>query len=65
MKESGARVVSVLTSRDNVPPGYREVYIRIQDMADQELEAMKEAIGKKYKLLYVIKEDTLSVPTKS
>ena len=64
IREQGARVVSVLTSKDNVPPGFREVYIRIQDMQDQELEAMKNVLKKKYKVLYVIKEDLTSLPRK-
>lgn len=64
MREQGARVVSVLTSKDNVPEGFREVYIRIQDMNDDDLEKMKEVISKKYKILYVIKEDLSSLPKK-
>ncbi|HFC46665.1 MAG TPA: CBS domain-containing protein [Dissulfuribacter thermophilus] len=65
IRESGARIVSVLTSKDNVPPGYREVYIRIQDMDEKDLASLKETLGKTYKLLYVIKEDLSSLPTRS
>lgn len=64
MRENGARIVSVLTSKDNVPPGYREVYVRIQDMASDELESLKEVIGKRYKLLYVIVEDLSSLTSR-
>ncbi|OCC14212.1 CBS domain protein [Dissulfuribacter thermophilus] len=64
MREQGARVVSVLTSKENVPEGFREVYIRIQDMNDDDLEKMKDVISKKYKILYVIKEDLSSLPKK-
>ena len=64
MRENGARIVSVLTSKDNAPPGYREVYVRIQDMASDELESLKEVIGKRYKLLYVLKEDLSSLTSR-
>ncbi len=62
MREEGARIVSVLTSKENVPEGFREVYIRIQDMKDNEIDRLKDNIGKKYKILYLIKEDMSEVP---
>ncbi len=65
IRENGARIVSVLTSRDNVPAGYREVYIRIQDMDEKELASLKETLGKTYKILYIIREDLSELPTRS
>ncbi len=59
-----ARTVSVLTCLDNVPPGRREVYIRIQDMDDDKLNAMIEDLKKEFKVLYVVREDLSTIPRK-
>ncbi len=59
-----ARMVSVLTSQENMPPGRREVYIRIKDMSNEKLEALVEDLKKEFKVLYVIREDLTNIPRK-
>ncbi len=65
LRESGARVVSVLTSVDHMPAGRREVYVRLQNMPDSELNSMVEKLRKDFKVLYVIREDLSNIPKKS
>jgi len=64
IKKYGARIISMFTSTNNVPPGYWEVYIRIQDMPEDDLQRMKEILGGHYKILYVNREDITSIPKK-
>lgn len=47
-------MVSILTSYENAAQGFRKVYIRIYDIDRAELENLKEALGKKATLLYVV-----------
>ncbi len=54
IRNYGGRMVSILSSYDDVPEGYRKVYIRIYDIDRAELEKLKEALGKKATLLYIV-----------
>jgi acetoin utilization protein AcuB len=65
LRNCGARVVSVLTSHDHMPAGRREVYVRLQNMADNELNAMIDDLKKDFKVLYVIREDLSNIPKKA
>ncbi len=62
IREQGGRVVSVLTSHENMPEGKREVYIRLMDMPDNELNELVENLKKEFKILFVIKEDLRNIP---
>ncbi len=65
LRSHGARVVSVLTSHDHMPAGRREVYVRLQNMDDKELNDMIDELKKDFKVLYVIREDLSNIPKKS
>jgi acetoin utilization protein AcuB len=52
-KHSG-RMVSILTSYDNVPDGYRKVYIRMYGLDRNQLPALKAELAKVAKLLYIV-----------
>ena len=60
-----ARVISVLTCQDHVSPDRKEVYIRIKDMDDTQLNNMVNALKKEYKVLYINKEYVTDIPRKS
>ncbi len=64
IREQGGRIVSVLTSHENMPEGKREVYVRLQDMPDEELNKLVETLKKEFKILFVIKEDLRNIPRK-
>jgi len=55
VRKYGGRMVSILgTYEQGVPPGYRRVYIRMYDIDRDKLQALKEEMGKKVKLLYMV-----------
>lgn len=56
MREYGGRIVSILSSTDMAAEGTRNVYIRIRDLAPEDLQKLEEALRRKYKLLYVAKD---------
>ncbi|NPA95707.1 MAG: CBS domain-containing protein [Thermodesulfobacteria bacterium] len=64
IREEGGRIVSVLTSHENMPEGKREVYVRLMDMSDDELNKLVENLKKEFKVLFVIKEDLRNIPRK-
>jgi len=47
-------MVSILTSYDNVPEGFRKVYIRLRSLERSKLPALKEELGKVATLLYIV-----------
>lgn len=54
IREFGGRMVSILTSYDDVPDGYRKVYIRMRSIERSKLQNLKERLGEKAELLYMI-----------
>ncbi len=56
MREYGGRIVSILSSTDMAPEGYRNVYIRIRDLPPENLQKLEEALRQKYQVLYVAKD---------
>jgi len=50
----GGRMVSILTSYDDVPSGYRKVYIRMHSIERSKLQQLKESLSKQAALLYMI-----------
>ena len=64
IREQGGRIVSVLTSHEHMPVGRREVYIRLKDMPDEELDKLVDSLKKDFKVLFVIKEDLSNIPKK-
>ena len=63
IREFGGRMVSILTSYDEVSDGYRKVYIRMHSIERLKLQELKEALIKKAGLLYMVdhREDNREV----
>ena len=49
-----ARLVSVLSSYEQAPEGYRNVYIRAFNIDRENMQSMKEELRKKAKMLYMV-----------
>jgi len=56
IREYGGRMVSILTSYDEVPEGFRKVYIRMHSIDRSKLQSLKEALSAKAALLYMINQ---------
>jgi acetoin utilization protein AcuB len=54
IREYGGRMASILTSYDRAPEGYRRVYIRMYGIDRFKINKLKEAIGEKASLLYLV-----------
>ena len=50
----GGRMVSILSSYDEVPEGYRKVYIRMRSIERSKLQNLIEELESKAKLLYMV-----------
>ena len=59
----GGRIVSILTSYDDIPIGYRKVYIRMQSIEQPMLEIFKNKLSKIAEFLYMIdqREDSREI----
>ena len=57
----GSRLISILSS-DSSPddPGHRDVYIRIQDIPEENLQILKNELEKKFTLLMMAQDDLIS-----
>ena len=54
IREYGGRMVSILTSYDDVPMGYRKVYIRMHSIERSKLQRLKAKISEIAAFLYMI-----------
>ena len=54
VRQYGGRMVSILTSYDQVPAGYRNVYIRMHSIDRAKIEELNDALSQKASLLYRI-----------
>jgi len=54
IRDLGGRMVSILTSYEKVPDGFRNVYIRFFDLDRRVLETLKENISEISKVLYIL-----------
>jgi acetoin utilization protein AcuB len=53
LRERGARFVSLLTSYTSVEEGYRDVYIRVKNLAPEAIEAAQKELAARHQVLYV------------
>ena len=58
IRGKGARLVSILTSYDRVPEGYRRAYIRAYAIERKSLSEMIEELKQKARVLYVVDHKT-------
>lgn len=54
LRHHGGRVMSILTSVDNLPEGYRKVFMRMSDIDSVRLYAITEELQEKAELIYII-----------
>ncbi len=54
IRRHGGRMVSILTSYENVPEGFRKVYIRLYGLDRSKLPALKDELGRVANLLYLV-----------
>ena len=54
IRQFGGRMVSLLTSYENVPAGFRKVYIRMIGISSTEFSELKEILKEKAPLLYMV-----------
>ena len=54
IRSYGGRMVSILTSYDDVPEGYRKVYIRMRSIERSKLKNLIQALESKAGLLYMV-----------
>jgi acetoin utilization protein AcuB len=54
IREFGGRMVSILTSYENVEKGFRKVYIRMHSIDRKKLDSLKNALRQKAVLLYMV-----------
>jgi acetoin utilization protein AcuB len=54
IRRYGGRMVSILSSYENVPAGYRKVYIRMHGIERSRLKSLKEELAKAATLLYLV-----------
>jgi acetoin utilization protein AcuB len=54
IRNFGGRMVSILSSYDDVPEGYRKVYIRMRSIERSELQNLKQELESKAGLLYMV-----------
>ena len=54
IRKHGGRMVSILTSYERAPQGYRNVYIRMTDIDRTALEKLKAELNQSAKLLYMV-----------
>ena len=57
IRDHGAIVMSVLSSYDIKGEGRRNVYFRIEDMADDRLTALVAELRENFNLLFVVRDD--------
>ncbi|MBI5844316.1 MAG: CBS domain-containing protein [Deltaproteobacteria bacterium] len=58
IRKFGGRMVSILTTYDRAPQGKRFAYIRMHAVDETRLETLKNELGKKATLLYMIDQAT-------
>lgn len=54
VRDFGGRMVSILTSYENVADGYRKVYIRMRSIDRQKLGQLKDVLRQKAQVLYMV-----------
>ncbi len=54
IRKYGGRMVSILSSYEDVPEGYRKVYIRMRSIERPKLQKLKEELSRTAALIYMI-----------
>jgi acetoin utilization protein AcuB len=54
IRKYGGRMVSILSSYEDVPEGYRKVYIRMRSIERSKLQRLKEELSRTAALIYMV-----------
>jgi acetoin utilization protein AcuB len=54
IRKYGGRMVSILSSYEDVPAGYRKVYIRMRSIERPKLQKLKEELSRTAALIYMV-----------
>jgi len=54
IRDHEGKIGSILSSYERVPPGFRNVYIRIYDLPREDLPNLQQQLQKKAKMIYVV-----------
>ena len=54
IRKYGGRMVSILTSYESAPQGYRKVYIRMHGIERPKLQQLKEELSRNAALIYMV-----------
>ena len=54
IRECGGRMASILTTYQNIPTGYRNVYIHTYEIDQKKLSGLKDVLEKEATLLYMV-----------
>lgn len=54
IRKYGGRMVSILSSNENAPEGYRKVYIRMRSIERPKLQKLKEELNRTTALIYLV-----------
>ncbi len=54
IRKNGGRIVSVLTSSEGSPEGYRKVYVRLYNLSPEDFWKLKDVLQQKVNLLYMV-----------
>jgi acetoin utilization protein AcuB len=60
LRARGARFVSLLSSYATAQEGFRDVYIRVKNLAPKVVAAAQQELASRYQVLYVIQEGEVS-----
>ncbi|AEB08171.1 CBS and ACT domain-containing protein [Desulfobacca acetoxidans] len=56
VREHGGRIVSILSSTDMAVEGTRNVYIRIRNLPQEDLENLEKTLRQKFRVIYMVKD---------
>lgn len=56
IREWQGQIVSILSTSETAEEGYRQVFLRIKEIPEEELEQMIKKLEREFKLLYVTKD---------
>jgi len=56
VREHGGRIVSILSSTDMAVEGTRNVYIRIRNLPQEDLENLEKTLRQNFRVIYMVKD---------
>jgi len=63
IRSHGGRLTSILTSYDTAPKGYRNVFLRAQNISSENLPSLLSELKSKFKFLYHVQDELKGLQT--